>query len=199
MPLGACSRSPPTCRCQLLLPRLVSSRDPAEDQHWYLRQDGRSGAVQDTLQLDSKKPPRYSRGVRVGPPAGWLFIPEWVALFTGIRTETPSSVADTPIAGGATSFPSRPASVGSTLPMVVRSQTDVHGPPSPLHAVSPRCGCDRSPESGPAPGAPPRLEGPACGTSSQTQSGSATRTPYAPNAGTASCFTAYRKPPEGFA
>ena len=74
MPLGACSRSPPKRRSQLLLPRLVSSRDPAEDQHWYLRQDGRSGAVQDTLQLDSKKPPRYSGGVRVGPPAGWLFI-----------------------------------------------------------------------------------------------------------------------------
>ena len=74
MPLGVCSRSPPKRRSQLLLPRLVSSRDPAEDQHRYLRQDGRSGAVQDTPPLDSKKPPRYSGGVRVGPPAGWLFI-----------------------------------------------------------------------------------------------------------------------------
>ena len=74
MPLGACSRSPPKRRSQLLLPRLVSSRDPAEGQHRYLRQDGRSGAVQDTPPLDSKKPPRYSGGVRVGPPAGWLFI-----------------------------------------------------------------------------------------------------------------------------
>ena len=45
MPLGACSRSPPKRRSQLLLPRLVSSRDPAEDQHRYVRQDGRSGAV----------------------------------------------------------------------------------------------------------------------------------------------------------
>ena len=74
MPLGVCSRSPPKRRSRLLLPRLVSSRDPAEDQHRYVRQDGRSGAAQDTPQLDSKKPPRYSGGVRVGPPAGWLFI-----------------------------------------------------------------------------------------------------------------------------
>ena len=82
MPLGACSRSPPTCRSQLLLPRLVSSRDPAEDQHRYVRQDGRSGAVQDTPPLDSKKPPRYSGGVRVGPPAGWLFSPEYADAAT---------------------------------------------------------------------------------------------------------------------
>ena len=36
-------------------------------------------------QIDSKKPPRYTRRHRVGPlPGGFLF-PEWVAFFTGIR------------------------------------------------------------------------------------------------------------------
>ncbi len=38
-------------------------------------------------QIDSKKPPRYTRRLRIGPlPGGFLF-PEWVAFFTGIRNK----------------------------------------------------------------------------------------------------------------
>ena len=47
----------------------------------------RSALPSRTRQIDSKKPPRYTRGHRIGPlPGGFLF-PEWVAFFTGIRKE----------------------------------------------------------------------------------------------------------------
>ena len=85
MPLGVCSRSPPKRRSQLLLPRLVSSRDPAEDQHRYLRQDGRSeaGQYRTHLRLIQKSHPAIVAVSGLDHPPGGFSDFRLMAFFTG--------------------------------------------------------------------------------------------------------------------
>ena len=70
-------------------------------------------------QVDSKKPPRYTRRHRIGPlPGGFLF-PEWVALFTGIRIIPPVTAPScTPLSAPTSSTPPRsPPMISSTDPL----------------------------------------------------------------------------------
>ena len=81
VPLGTQGHvSGPTALPQAALPTPWSPRSSRREHHCeisYADPCTRSTTSQDTPHIDSKTPPRYSGGVRVGPRPRWLFSPEY--------------------------------------------------------------------------------------------------------------------------